>query len=75
MLTTPALMNSALTPAGVFFVMSVLSFFAAGFIYYWIRETRGLTDKEKRSIFQDKQIENSKVDHSEFGLVKDTGIN
>lgn len=51
MLTTPALMNSALTPAGVFFLMSFLSICAAGFIKYWIRETRGLTDKEKRSVF------------------------
>ena len=38
--------------------MSVLSLGAAGFIYYWIKETRGLTDKEKRSVFQEqpKQI-------------------
>lgn len=51
MLTTPVLMNSALKPQGVFFMMSILSLGAAGFIYYWIRETRGLTDKEKRSVF------------------------
>jgi len=37
--------------------MSVLSFGAAGFIYFWIRETKGLTDKEKRSVFEEKPKE------------------
>ncbi len=63
-------MNSALTPAGVFFVMSGLSLCAAFFIRGWIRETRGLTDKEKRSVFQDHPQEKQ---HGEAFEQENTG--
>lgn len=50
-LTVPTLMNTALETSGVFFLFSVFSAIAAVFIYVFLKETRGLTDKEKRSLY------------------------
>ena len=42
-MTTQPLMNSALHPAGVFFLFSVCSFFAIFYMYFMIPETMGLS--------------------------------
>jgi len=43
-LTVPALMNSALQPAGVFYLFSFFCLVAAVFMWVYLKETRGLTD-------------------------------
>lgn len=50
-LTVLALMNSPLEPSGVFFCFSAFSAMGAVFIYIYLKETKGLTDKEKRSLY------------------------
>jgi len=44
-LIVPMLMSSALQPQGVFFLFAGFSAVAAVFIYFYLKETRGLTDK------------------------------
>ena len=50
-LTTEPLMNSALQPEGVFFLFSVFSFLAFFYVYFYIPETKGLPDAEKKRVF------------------------
>ena len=49
------LFNSSLGPQGVFFMFGGFSF--VGFIYCWIflKETKGLTDCEKKQLFRPKK--------------------
>ena len=50
-LTSGPLMESKLTPAGVFFMFSLFSFVAVFFVYFNIAETRGLTEKDKKRLY------------------------
>lgn len=54
-LITEPLMNSALQPAGVFYLFGFFSFIATCFVHSYIRETKGLSDKEKKSLYS-KQL-------------------
>ena len=50
-MTSGPLMESKLTPAGVFFMFSLFSFVAVFFVYFNIAETRGLTEKDKKRLY------------------------
>ncbi len=50
-LTTNFLMSSALQPQGVFWLFGGITFIGAFFCFFFIRETRGLHDKEKKLIY------------------------
>ena len=66
-LTTEPLMNSALTPVGVFYMLAFFSFVAVFFLYFYFKETMGLTEKQKKSLYSPAAIkENSQVAEAEF---------
>lgn len=50
-LTTEPLMDSALQPQGVFFLLSGFSFIALFFIYFKMDETKGLSEKQKKALY------------------------
>ena len=50
--------DSAMQPAGVFFMYAVLSFGAAIFIYFYFLESKNLSDKEKKSLYAPKELIN-----------------
>ena len=50
-LTTNSLMDSKLQPQGVFFMFSFFSFVAFFFMYYYVPETKGLPEDEKKKLF------------------------
>ena len=50
-LTSESLMNSALQPQGVFFLFAVFSMIATFFVYFYMGETKGLTEKKKKALF------------------------
>jgi hypothetical protein len=53
-LLVPTLMNSSLETSGVFFLFAAFSAVAAVFIFVFLKETRGLTDREKRTLYSKK---------------------
>lgn len=56
-LVTSPLMK-ALTPQGVFWLFSVISLGGAWFTYYYAKETQGLSDKEKKTLYaQDYDVQ------------------
>ena len=44
-------MESALKPQGVFWLFSGISVFGAIFCYVYIKETKGLNDKDKKMLY------------------------
>ncbi len=54
-LFVPTLMNSSIETSGVFFLFAAFSAVAAVFIYVFLKETRGLSDKEKRTLYSTSQ--------------------
>lgn len=51
-LTTEYIMKSQLHPYGAFWLYGGLATVGAGYIFVFMRETRGLTDKEKKQLYQ-----------------------
>ena len=60
-LITPFLMASPLKPHGVFFLLSLISLCGALFCHFFVQETRGLTDKEKKSLYSPAGVRRSKA--------------
>jgi hypothetical protein len=54
-LVTEPLMNSRIGPAGTFFMFGIFSSIAAVFMYAYIKETKDLTDKQKKSLYEPKK--------------------
>ena len=50
-LATEPLMNSALHPSGVFFLLGTFGLMAVIFTIIWLKESKGLTEKEKKSLY------------------------
>lgn len=50
-LTSESLMDSALHPAGVFLLFATFCFAGTVFAWYYICETMGLTEKEKKTLY------------------------
>ena len=48
---TPVLLNSPMQPLGVFLMFGVFSVIGFIFIYFYVPETKGLSEQEKREIF------------------------
>lgn len=48
---TPVLLNSPMQPVGVFLMFGVFSVIGFLFIYFYVPETSGLSEQEKREIF------------------------
>ena len=58
-LVCPPLMNpDLLGPSNMFFMFSGLSAIAVFFCWFYMKETRGLTDKEKKSLYFPKEFKN-----------------
>lgn len=47
----PTLLDSPMTPAGVFFMFGTFSMAGLMFIFFFVPETKGLSEQEKREIF------------------------
>ena len=50
-LTTESLMGSALRPEGVFIMFGICSMLAVGFEWYFVAETLGMSEREKKSMY------------------------
>ena len=50
-LVTETLMKSSLTPPGVFFMLCLFSVIAAVFEYHYVAETKGCSEREKKSLY------------------------
>ena len=50
-LTSETLMDSALQPQGVFYMFGVFSLFAFVFVYFFLDETKGLSEKQKKALY------------------------
>ena len=54
-LVSPVVMQpNYLGPSVVFYIFSAFSFIAVIFIYTFLKETKGLSDKEKKEVFKKK---------------------
>ena len=49
---TPQLLSSPMQPVGVFLMYGVFSVIGLLYIYFYVPETKGLSEQEKREIFQ-----------------------
>ena len=56
----PLMSDEGIGETNVFYLFSALSFFGAIYAYVFIKETRGLTDKEKKELFM-PEIERAKL--------------
>ena len=50
-LVTEPLMDSALQPQGVFFLFAGFSFIAVFYVYFYMAESKGLPEKQKKSLY------------------------
>ena len=50
-LTTESLMESSLKPEGVFILFGIFSMLAVGFEWFFVAETKGLSEREKKAIY------------------------
>jgi len=48
---TPHLLDSKLTPTGTFFIFALFASAGFTFIYFYVPETKGLSEKEKKELF------------------------
>lgn len=51
------LMNSALQPQGVFFLFGGITIIGFFFIWFFIKDTTGLSDKQKKNLYSKEQVE------------------
>ena len=49
---TPQLLSSPMQPVGVFLMYGLFSVIGLLYIYFYVPETKGLSEQEKREIFQ-----------------------
>ena len=50
-LTTESLMESSLKPEGVFILFGIFSMLAVGMEWYFVAETKGLSEREKKNVY------------------------
>ena len=55
-LTVPTLMNTPIETSGVFFMFTIFGIISAVFVFFFLKETKGLTDQEKRNLYAPKSI-------------------
>jgi MFS family permease len=64
-LTTNFLMESALKPQGVFWIFAGISIFGSLFCFIFVRETKGLNDKDKKMLYSPTHLKRQ-VDESSY---------
>ena len=64
-LTTEPLMDSVIQPQGVFFLFAFFSFCAWFFMYYYVPETKGLPEADKKKLFYPGSKWGRKLDEGE----------
>eukprot|EP00347_Sterkiella_histriomuscorum_P013922 403362843 len=67
-LTTEYLMDSSLQPHGAFWLYSSITFLGFIYFYFLMKETLGLTDREKKEIYRKKAGVDTKILMDEFQL-------
>jgi hypothetical protein len=55
-LTTNTMMTSAMGTSGVFFMFAGIAILGGIFCFFFIRETKHLTDKEKKNLYKPKEL-------------------
>ena len=50
-ITMEFMVHSSMGPTGMFFFLSGITFIGAAFILLYVKETKGLTDKEKKELY------------------------
>lgn len=65
-LTSTSLMNSALQPQGVFFLFAGFSFIATFFVHFYMDETMGLSEKQKKQLYVPGAVYGRKLRHDEI---------
>ena len=58
---TSPLMDSALHPEGVFWIFSISSFGGAVFAHFYVKETSGLSDKQKKMLYMPGEANSEKA--------------
>ena len=53
------LINSSLQPQGVFFIFGVITLIGAAYIALFIKDTTGLSDREKKTLYLDHGNQNN----------------
>ena len=68
-LTTDPLMDSSFGSSGVFFMFGIFSLIGAIFVYFFVAETKDLTEKEKKSLYLPGKKYGRKLKPEELGLI------
>lgn len=55
-ITMEFMVHSSMGPTGMFFFLSFITFIGAVFIQVFVKETKGLTDKEKKLLYTPKEL-------------------
>ena len=63
-----------MTPAGTFFYYFSVTFLGFFFMLKYAKETKGLTDCEKKELYKPKAIEQPKEDYNELNVTTDSTI-
>ncbi len=64
-LTTETLMDSPLKPEGVFILFGIFSMLAVGFEWFFVAETQGLSEREKKNLYLPGMPYGRKLDENE----------
>mmetsp|Transcript_8871 Transcript_8871/g.13661 ORF Transcript_8871/g.13661 Transcript_8871/m.13661 type:complete len:157 (-) Transcript_8871:22-492(-) len=66
-LICPIIMSpDSLGPSPVFFMFGILSLFGALYCFFVLKETKGLTDKEKKSLFLPQRYRIAQQENSQY---------
>jgi len=55
-ITMQVLVHSAMGPQGMFFLLGGITLVGAVFVWFYIKETKGLSDKEKKQLYTPKDL-------------------
>ena len=69
-ITMQFIVNSRMGPTGMFFLLGGVTFLGAIFIHVYVKETKGLTDKEKKELYTPDELKDSKKEGGDIEMVK-----
>jgi len=55
-ITMEFMVHSAMGPQGMFFLLGGITLAGAVFVWFYIKETKGLSDKEKKQLYTPKDL-------------------
>lgn len=55
-ITMEVMVHSAMGPQGMFFLLGGITLAGAVFVWFYIKETKGLSDKEKKQLYTPKDL-------------------